>query len=35
MPRKTLPGLGDLQAKVMEFVWDRGEATVAEVAEHF
>jgi BlaI family penicillinase repressor len=34
MRRKTLHGLGDLQAKVMELVWDRGEATVAEAAEH-
>ena len=34
MRRKTLHGLGDLQAAVMEFVWDRGEATVAEVASH-
>jgi predicted transcriptional regulator len=34
MRRKTLHGLGALQAKVMEFVWRRGEATVAEVAEH-
>jgi BlaI family penicillinase repressor len=34
MRSKTLHGLGDLQAKVMEFVWTRGEATVAEVAEH-
>ncbi len=34
MRRKTLHGLGDLQAKVMELVWKRGEATVAEVAAH-
>jgi BlaI family penicillinase repressor len=34
MRRKTLHGLGDLQAKVMDYVWDRGEATVTEVAEH-
>jgi BlaI family penicillinase repressor len=34
MRRKTLHGLGALQAKVMDFVWDRGEATVAEAAEH-
>jgi BlaI family penicillinase repressor len=34
MRHKTLHGLGELQAKVMEFVWDRGEATVTEVAEH-
>jgi BlaI family penicillinase repressor len=34
MRHKTLYGLGALQAKVMEYVWDRGEATVAEIAEH-
>lgn len=34
MRRKTLHGLGDLQSQVLDFVWDRGEATVAEVAEH-
>jgi len=34
MAERTLHGLGDLQAKVMELLWDRGEATVAEVAEH-
>jgi BlaI family transcriptional regulator, penicillinase repressor len=31
---RTLHGLGDLQAKVMELLWDRGEATVTEVVEH-
>jgi predicted transcriptional regulator len=34
MRRKTLHGLGDLQAQVMDYVWERAEATVAEVAEH-
>jgi len=34
MRRKKLPGLGDLQAEVMEFVWKHQEATVAAVAEH-
>ena len=31
---KSLHGLGQLQAEVLEFVWRRGEATVAEVFEH-
>ncbi len=34
MRRRTLPGLGSLQAEVMELVWQRGEATVAQVVEH-
>lgn len=34
MKERTLHGLGDLQAKVMELLWDRGEATVTEVVEH-
>lgn len=34
MRRKKLPGLGELQSAVMEFVWARGEATVADVVEH-
>lgn len=34
MKDRTLHGLGDLQAKVMELLWDRGEATVTEVVEH-
>jgi predicted transcriptional regulator len=34
MALKKLPGLGYLQAQVMEFVWDRGEATVADVVEY-
>jgi len=34
MRRRTLPGLGSLQAEVMEFVWQRGEATVAQTVEH-
>jgi BlaI family transcriptional regulator, penicillinase repressor len=34
MRRRTLPGLGSLQAEVMEFVWRHGEATVAQVVEH-
>jgi predicted transcriptional regulator len=31
---KSLHGLGQLQAEVLEFVWRRGEATVADVFEH-
>ncbi|MEX2142047.1 MAG: BlaI/MecI/CopY family transcriptional regulator [Pirellulales bacterium] len=31
--RKPLHGLGELQAEVMEIVWAKGEATVADVVE--
>jgi predicted transcriptional regulator len=31
--RKAIHGLGELQAEVMEIVWAKGEATVAEVVE--
>jgi predicted transcriptional regulator len=31
--KRTLHGLGDLQAEVMEIVWDRGESTVSQVHE--
>lgn len=31
--KKTLHGLGDLQAEVMEVVWNLGEATVSQVRE--
>jgi BlaI family transcriptional regulator, penicillinase repressor len=31
--RKSLHGLGELQAEVMEIVWTKGEATVADVVE--
>ena len=31
--RKALHGLGELQAEVMEIVWSKGEATVADVVE--
>jgi BlaI family transcriptional regulator, penicillinase repressor len=31
---KSLHGLGQLQAEVLELVWRRGEATVADVFEH-
>jgi BlaI family transcriptional regulator, penicillinase repressor len=31
---KSLHGLGRLQAEVLEFVWQRGEATVADVVKH-
>jgi predicted transcriptional regulator len=31
--RKTIHGLGELQTEVMEIVWSKGEATVAEVVE--
>src|SRR5687767_6069635 len=30
---KVMHGLGELQAEVMEIVWSKGEATVAEVVE--
>jgi BlaI family penicillinase repressor len=30
---KPLHGLGELQAEVMEIVWDKGQATVADVVE--
>ena len=33
MARKSLNGLGSLQGEVMELVWQRGEATVADVVE--
>ncbi|MEX2186598.1 MAG: BlaI/MecI/CopY family transcriptional regulator [Pirellulales bacterium] len=33
MARKTIHGLGTLQAEVMEIVWRQGEATVAAVVE--
>lgn len=33
MNRRTLSGLGKLQAEVMELVWHRGEATVAQVVD--
>jgi predicted transcriptional regulator len=33
MPRKTIHGLGTLQAEVMEIVWRQGEATVGAVVE--
>jgi predicted transcriptional regulator len=29
--KRSLHGLGDLQAEVMEIVWNRGEATVSQV----
>ncbi len=31
---KGVPGLGRLQSEVLEFVWQRGEATVADVVKH-
>lgn len=31
MAKRPLLGLGSLQSEVMEIVWDRGEATVAQV----
>jgi predicted transcriptional regulator len=31
--KRTLHGLGELQAEVMEIVWERGEATVSQVHE--
>jgi BlaI family penicillinase repressor len=31
--RKPIHGLGELQAEVMEIVWTKGEATVADVVE--
>ncbi|HJS07803.1 MAG TPA: BlaI/MecI/CopY family transcriptional regulator [Pirellulales bacterium] len=31
--RRTVHGLGELQAEVMEIVWDKGQATVADVVE--
>jgi predicted transcriptional regulator len=31
--RKAMHGLGELQAEVMEIVWDKGQATVADVVE--
>lgn len=31
--RKAIHGLGELQAEVMEIVWDKGQATVADVVE--
>ena len=33
MKQRTFAGLGKLQAEVMELVWQRGEATVAQVVE--
>jgi predicted transcriptional regulator len=31
--RRTVHGLGELQAEVMEIVWGKGQATVADVVE--
>jgi predicted transcriptional regulator len=31
--KRSLHGLGELQAEVLEFVWSRGEATVSQVHE--
>ena len=33
MGKRHFSGLGKLQAEVMELVWQRGEATVAELVE--
>ena len=33
MAKRSVHGLGALQAEVMEIVWDAGEATVGQVAE--
>jgi predicted transcriptional regulator len=35
MARRTPHGLGTLQAAVLEFLWDHGEAPVARVVEEF